>query len=1698
MKLSDINISSVQQEEDLLHMYDALNDTQTDYPKDANIIQLFNEMVEKSPDKKAVIFDNTTLTYQQLDQRANQMANWLIEQGVRPEGIVGIYLSRSVELIVSILGVLKAGGAYLPINTDYPLDRIRYILNKANAGVLITEKEYIREANRLQWSCEALTSVLCVDSHDYYGEIEKRNELMRKELWEYLGDKATDDITGGGWIDSFEAKSFSRAEMDEYAANALEKIKPYLGKDKKVLEIGCASGITMYPIAPLVKSYYGTDLSQTIIDYNRAICEEKKLDNIKLRCIEAEDISLLGEGDFDVIIINSVVQAFSGFNYLRDIIKQCLSLMGPKGVLFLGDIMDLEKKDELLAEVNQYKKQHPYAKTKLDFSDEMFVPRAFFDDLRVEMPEVQNTLHSEKIHTIANELTKYRYDSILEIDKTAVDGKKQVQKNKQQFGANALEQFDDTACKVKISPTQLSNIIFTSGSTGEPKGVMVEHRSIIRTVKNTNYIDIKPEDVILQACEISFDPSCVEIFGALLNGATLCLVSQKKLFNSAGLWSYLVKNDVTIVQIVASLFHMHVDSNPELFSTARLLMLGGEVLSPSHVKLVKDACPDLKILNCYGPTENTVNTTTYEVNEASSIIPIGKPVANCGIYVFNKNDQLQPAGIAGELVVFGDGLARGYLGDDKLTTEKFVEDPFRPGQRMYKTGDLVRLDKNQNIEFLGRVDEQVKLKGHRVELSEIEKTLLAIPQINKVKVLVTKDKILCAYITLFEDIDTEALKQLMEIDLPFYMIPRYFVKMEELPLNAHGKIDKNALPDPLSMLDEIKDSYVAPRNMTEQKLVRIYESVLEKEKISVKDDFFELGGHSLLATKVLTMIHKEMSSRVRLEDIFENTSVEKLAHVVNHAAKLDYSDIEILPQQEHYDLSYAQKRMWATSQIEAQNVANNMADAFLIKGELNRKYLEESFQDFIERHEILRTRFVSIDNEPTQVISKELPDVLQYLDLTDQKDASATALEILNKEAAIPFDLENGPLLKLMLIQLQKDEHVFFMNFHHIIADGWSLEMMIKDLAASYNNRLHDDSSNPEPLSIQYKDFAAWQNNQILADGNRLKEFWNSKFSDPVVPVSLPFDHERPAIKQSEGERIVFDLGKKSSKQLIDISNKKGTTVYMTLLAMLNAFVNKLTGNVDIVIGSPVAGREHANLQNQFGLYLNTLAMRNKIGPQQSFTDFLADVKANTLEAFDHQQYPLDLLIDDLKIERDVSKSTLVDIGFTWQNVDDKNSKQERNHFTGLQVMPFGLNQQRVKADVWFHGWEENNMVYISLTYDKSLFKASTAQQLTEDFKLVCSNILGSPNRSITELMTKISAQQESQKSEDRKNNRLQSFLKGKKSSSRTEPKGLVTSAVLDQQQGFPIVITPNIDGVILSEWLKDNKASLEKHLRKNGAVLLRGFDARTTEDFGEISQLLADEQLKYMDQSSPRTLIADKVYTSTDYPADQIINMHNELSYSQDWPMQVVFFAAQPPETGGETPIADSRKVLSFLSEETKSRFAVHGVKYVRNLVDGLGLSWKEVYQTEKKEEVEAYCNQHNIQYEWISDQHLRISWTKRAIYDHPYTHESIWFNHGFFFNSYNLDEEVKESVANPAMYPSDTFYGDGSPIEPEVMEEIKMAFEKAKVTFKWQKGDILLLDNMLISHGRNSFTGERRILVSMNTAYSGLVAHQEDLQLS
>ncbi|MFT7033730.1 MAG: amino acid adenylation domain-containing protein, partial [Cyclobacteriaceae bacterium] len=970
MKLSELNIDLKFGKNEIEDLYRELNNTNSDYPKENSIVDLFNKQVELYPDKVALIMDDYSITYRLLDQKTNRIANFLLQEGVTSETAVGLYLDRSIDLIICIFGVLKAGGAYLPLNVEYPEKQCLYMLEKARATFLIGQKSHIRTLNQLQWECESLESIVCLDSEDIHSEKELRNNLM-KDLWEYVQDNTDDDIAKGGWMSSYTGEVMSREEMNEYSDNVYKKLSPHVSAEKKVLEVGCSSGLTMYRIAPQVKTYYGTDISKSIIDWNKKQCDEKGISNIKLECIAAEDIHQINEKDFDIIIFNSVVQVLSGFNSLRDVLRKAISMLSDKGILFFGDIMDLGLKTELIQSLHQFKRENNYEKTKLTFDDELFVPKSFFDDQKFEISGVKQVTHSEKIHSIKNELTEFRYDTILEVNKSseATLG----ERSKKQFDLRNILQGSVKRPGIEVKATQLSNIMYTSGSTGAPKGVMIEHRSNVRTVVNS-FLGVRPEDRWLQTAEVSFDPSCQEIFGVLLNGATLCLIEKEKLIDPDRCQEYFKRNSISILQLVTALFHHLGDTHPAMFNQVRKLVVGGDVLSKRIVDKVKKKAENLEIVNAYGPTENCIISTVFTVEGSTSKIPIGKPISNSGVYILDSKGELLPDGMAGELYVFGDGLARGYINDKDLTDERFLPNHISGKGRMYRTGDMARLTSDLNVEFLGRQDNQVKINGKRVELQEIEEVLKEVLQIDQILVMLYEREgvsFLCAYLIVEIEPNEENLKSMFFSKLPDHMIPRFFVTLDEFPKTTNGKIDKKALPIPDFRNTQI-NNFTAPRNKAEMKLAELFRQILKIDHVSVDHNFFKIGGHSLLATQVISQINQRFGVELELKTFFSQPTVEKLAVVISGLKQTRAKAIEPVKNAKFYEPSQAQKRLWILEHFEEEKAAYNISDAFLIKGEVNTKAFEDAVNLIIDRYEILRTVFVTDDNgSPMQRVIKK-------------------------------------------------------------------------------------------------------------------------------------------------------------------------------------------------------------------------------------------------------------------------------------------------------------------------------------------------------------------------------------------------------------------------------------------------------------------------------------------------------------------------------------------------------------------------------------------------------------------------------------------------------------------------------------------------------------------------------------------------------
>ncbi|MCU0289499.1 MAG: AMP-binding protein, partial [Acidobacteria bacterium] len=828
-----------------------------------------------------------------------------------------------------------------PLDNALPESRIKNMIDDAQVSVVLSSRKFIRILNRLQWECKSFNTFLCLDSSAIYLEEEaEKSGLMDENLWDYVANSAVDEITGGGWFNSYTGEAFTRLEMDEYRDNISKKLTPLLQEKMKVLEIGCGSGISMYRIAPKTGIYHATDLSREIIEINRKKALAEGHTNILLSHLAAHEIDQLQENKFDLVIINSVIQSFHGFNYLRNVIIKAIDMIGDKGYLFLGDILDLELKQSIIKEMIEFKYHDPRAnsKTKTDWSADLFVPRSFFEDLHVDIPTIEKVEFSDKIHTVENELTRFRYDALITVNKHKTDKVPIKSKQKYQDDWQTLGKFSTGKIPVTIHPSNPAYVIYTSGSTGKPKGVVVEHRNVIRLVKNSNYIrrmDFTAKDRFMLTGAFAFDISTFEIWGMLLNGLGISLVDKNVLLDIEKLNTIISKEQISIIHFTPQLLQEIVLHCPGIFEGIRCLLVGGDIVTPTIINRLRNNYKHLEILHMYGPTENTTFSTFFPIDkEYDTNIPIGKPISNSSIYILNSHGGLQPIGVPGELCTGGDGIARGYLNSPELTCEKFDQDlwdvfddqdeknkSFFGGLRgaafskkaplVYRTGDLARWlpvvppaggASGGVIEFLGRIDNQVKIRGFRIELGEIETRLMNYPGIKEAIVLALgeEDKYLCAYLVAEDEKEITQLREVLARELPDYMVPSYFIVLDKIPLNPNGKVDRKSLPKP-----GIKagDSYMAPRDEIEKKLAGIWAEILGRDGnhsselqtlISIDDNFFQVGGHSLKATVLANRIKKELNVSIPLAEIFKNSTIRGQANYISRCLCTGIDGIETL------------------------------------------------------------------------------------------------------------------------------------------------------------------------------------------------------------------------------------------------------------------------------------------------------------------------------------------------------------------------------------------------------------------------------------------------------------------------------------------------------------------------------------------------------------------------------------------------------------------------------------------------------------------------------------------------------------------------------------------------------------------------------------------------------------------------------------
>jgi amino acid adenylation domain-containing protein len=864
--------------------------------------------------------------------------------------------------------------------------------------------------------------------------------------------------------------------------------------------------------------------------------------------------------------------------------------------------------------------------------------------------------------------------------------------------------------KTNVS-ADLAYVIYTSGSTGQPKGVMVAHQGVINRIywmwKQYNF---SVQDVVLQKTPYVFDVSVWEFFMTLCFGARLILCKKELIFNPEQIAGHIEDYGITTIHFVPSMLNKFIAAIDDTIKTKlkklRHIIASGEALLEETVKqhYQKLAIP---LHNLYGPTEASVDVSYYQTSSSDHIIPIGKPILNINLYITDKNLQLVPVGVPGEILIAGIGLAKGYLNRTDLTENRFIPHPFKAGQVVYKTGDSGRWLDDGTIEYLGRKDSQVKIRGYRIELGEIENVLLGYDTIEKTVVIDVedqeKDKYLVAYYESTDECDSGLLRNYLKITLPEYMIPVFFIKLDKIPLTASCKIDRKALPHPDRMIRTHSRTMALPVNEIQRHLKQIWQGVLATDQISIYDNFFEIGGHSLKAIKLVSRINNILKVKIGIKNIFINPTIEKLAKLIQEAAYVVYDEIVPVGEQEHYEVSHAQKRLWILAQLEEDQTTYNVPVVYHFEEEINKKAIEKAFGILISRHESLRTTFVKIDGEPRQRVNSSVSFnfKINYDDLRAKENKQILAAEIASKEAMACFDLASGPLLRLKLVQLDEKHNLFLLTMHHIISDFVSMQILMKELISLYHSCKSGSGTKLLPLKIQYKDYAAWQNN-LLKDGhvNKHKDFWLKQLQGEIPVLKFLTDYPRPAKLTNNGKFLNFSFDRPLTEKIMKINSELGSTTFITLLTVTYILLYKYNNQKDLIIGTPVAGRDHTNLENQIGFFVNMLPLRCILTGKETFRDLLKNVKNNTLNALTHQLYPFDLIVSDSNLKRDRSRNPLFDIVVTTDILDPETEFGEGNNEE--MEKSYGI----CKYDIRVRFSEIKDQIAVNILYNKDLFKA--------------------------------------------------------------------------------------------------------------------------------------------------------------------------------------------------------------------------------------------------------------------------------------------------------------------------------------------------------------------------------------------------------
>ena len=877
-------------------------------------------------------------------------------------------------------------------------------------------------------------------------------------------------------------------------------------------------------------------------------------------------------------------------------------------------------------------------------------------------------------------------------------------------------------------------VIYTSGSTGRPKGVMISHGALVNHISwRQRAYPLEPEDRFLHKASLSFDIAGWEIFSPLIAGAQLVMAAPNRQQDSAYLADLIARAGVTVAHFNPSMLRAFLEE-PAVQKCDRLrhVFCGGEVMGPELQNLF---CSTLAadLHNQYGPTETTIDVLLHDCQPdlSSSVVPIGRPVGNTSVYILGPDLQPLPPRIIGELYIGGMQVARGYLNRPDLTAERFLPDSFgvEPGATLFRTGDLARYDEQGAVEFMGRADRQVKIRGFRIELEEIEAVLQGHPAVTEAAVLVrtTGDstRSLVAYAA--SSVPPDELRFYLGERLPEYMVPRFMIVVERLPRTPTGKIDRKTLADtPLETVQEQQAVFATP---TEELLACLWTQLLGVEAVGRHVNFFELGGHSVLATRMMSRVRELFGIELPLRTVFESPTLSEVAKSIEAARRARQKDlpprsISVAKRSGAAPLSFAQERMWLLHRMRPDSAAYNMPVALRLTGTLNITALEHGINEIIRRHEVLRTSFPEVDGKPVQEVCESLRIACQAWELQDCEEIQLAAME----EALRPFDLAHGPLLRMRLLRVNESEHVLLVTLHHIVSDGWSTGIMVKELSHLYEAFSKGEPSRLPEMQLQYADFAIWQREWLQGEILDLQLAYWKKQLEEVEPLDIPPDYPRPAILSDAGAELCFELSPELTRKVREMGRREGGTLFMCLLTALQMVLNKYTGQEDLTVGTAVANRNRNELEGLIGFFVNTLVLRTQFFPNAVAAGLLKQTRKVALDAYQHQDLPFEKLVGELAPRRDLSRSPLFQVMLIVQNAG-----QEELCLQGLEVSREEVRTRAAKFELTLAFTEMQEGIRGNIGYSCDLYAKETIERLAGHLLLALETIVSAPALKLNE-----------------------------------------------------------------------------------------------------------------------------------------------------------------------------------------------------------------------------------------------------------------------------------------------------------------------------------------------------------------------------